>query len=46
MSPESVTEGENVFYMKSRLLNKEVLQHEENTALAFAIFLKEGCGKK
>lgn len=46
MSPESVTEGENGFYMKLRLLNKKALQHAENSALGFAVFMKEGRGKK
>lgn len=46
MSLVSVTEDKSVFYMKLRLLKKEALQHAENTALSFAIFMKEGCGKK
>lgn len=46
MSLVSVAEEENGFYMKLRLLKKEALQHAENAALGFAIFMKEGCGRK
>lgn len=46
MSLMSVTEEENSFYTKFRLLKKEALQHAENTAVGFAIFMKEGCGIK
>lgn len=46
MSLMSVTEGESHFYTKFRLLKKEALQHAENTAVGFAIFMKEGCGRK
>jgi len=45
MSLVSVTEEENGFYTKIRLL-KEALQHAKSTARGFAIFMKEGCGKE
>lgn len=38
--------GGNPFLMKLRLLKKDALQHAENNALGFAIFTKEGRGKK